>query len=229
MEDFWYRRPNDDFPPKSVQDIDQYCGTATLNLACTQTQLSAYAQKKLVASWCDLLPKLEGVKYLWLNSRVPQRLFDAACAIPNLEGLYIKWSGIKSISTLEDASALRYLHIGGSPGIESIEPLSAMTSLRWLALENLKKISCLRPLCTLTNLDGLAIEGSMWSTQGIETLQPIGELLRLRYLSITNLRSRDKTLAPLYPLQNLEVFRSALWWRQDELDEIKRRNPKIVI
>lgn len=229
MDNFWYRRPCDDFPPKSVQDVDQYCGTARLNLVCTQTRLSAYAQKKLVTSWCEQLPKLASVKYLWLNSRVPQSLFDAACAMPSLEGLYVKWSGIKSISALREASALKYLHIGSSAGLESIEPLSAMTGLRWLALENLKKISCLRPLRTLTNLDGLAIEGSIWSTQGIETLQPIGELIQLRYLSLLNLRSRDKTLAPLYPLQNLEAFHYAHWWSQNELNEIKRRNPKIVV
>jgi hypothetical protein len=229
MQNFWYYRPADDFPPKSVQDVDQYQGAARLNVVCTQTRLSSYAQRKLVTSWCDRMPQLHGVRYLWLNSRVPQRLFDAACAIPALEGLYVKWSGIKSIAALQNASSLKHLHIGSSAQLESIEPLSAMTDLLWLSVENLKKISCLQPLSSLTNLQGLSIEGSMSSTQGVETLRPIGELHQLKYLSISSLRARDRTLAPLYPLQNLEAFHSAQWWSQSELDEIHRRNPCMVV
>jgi len=227
MDAFWYHRPESGFPPEPIEEPDQYDGGPHLNVVCTQlSDRSAHAQKKLVDTWCQTLPDLAGVKVLWLNSRVPQRLFDAACSVPGLEGLYVEWSAIRSLSSLERATDLRYLHIGSSAGVESIEPLGRLTGLRWLDLENFKKISRLDPLSNLTGLDGLSVEGSMWTTQRVETLAPIGALTRLRFLSITNLRSRDRTLRPLYPLTRLEVFRSALWWPEEELQELRRRNPR---
>ncbi len=229
MDDFWYHRPKSGFPPESIAEPDQYDGGPNLNVVCTQPRdRTAHAQKKLVDSWCTALPDMEGVKFLWFNSRVPQRLFDAACSVPGLAGLYVKWSGIKSLAALQEAGDLRYLHLGSSTGIESIEPLGAMTQLRWLGVKNFKRVSRLDPLSALIQLDGLSVEGSMWTTQGVETLAPIGALHQLQFLSIINLRSRARTLRPLFSLTNLETFRSALWWDEDEMQEMRRRNPRLV-
>ena len=157
MEGFWYRRPEDQWPPESVRSPDEFEGGARLNVVCTQTELPSSAQRKLVRSWCDVLPTLKGVEYLWFHSRVPQALFDAACAVPNLKGLYVKWSGIKSVASIEKAACLRSLHIGSSAGLQSIDPLARMIGLRWLGLENIKRVSCLEPLASLTRLKGLGL------------------------------------------------------------------------
>ncbi len=225
MESFWYYRPKAGFPPEGIVELDEYQGGPNLAIVCTQLRdRSNHAQNKLVDAWCKALSEMDGLRFLWLNSRVPQRLFDAACSVPGLEGLYVQWSGIRSLEALKQATDLRYLHIGSSTGVESIDVLEGMQELRWLDIENFKKISRLDPLSTLSGLEGLSVEGSMWTTQRVETLAPIGSLEQLRFLSITNLRSKDKTLRPLFGLTKLEVFRSAYWWPEDELDEMHRRN-----
>lgn len=224
---YWYFRPLEDWPPKSVQDLGAIRADGRLNVACTQTSRSASEQRKLVAIWCKALPTLKGVRHLWLSSRVPQKLFDAACQVPDLESLYIKWSGIKRLGALEASHSLRYLHIGSSTGVESIEPLRSLKSLKWLGLESFARIRSLDPLMELVDLEGLTVEGSMWKTQHIETLAPIGKLVNLRYLALTNLRSIDRTLSPLFNLQKLEVFHAAQWWDGSELAELKRLNPKL--
>lgn len=96
MEYFWYHRLDDHHPPPVVRWPEELGLSDRAAISCTQTDLSTSQQKALVRKWCELLPKLSGLRLLWLTSRVPQRLFDAACEMPDLEGLYIKWSGIKS-------------------------------------------------------------------------------------------------------------------------------------
>ncbi len=189
--------------------------------------MPAAAQRKLVQSWCDVLPTLEKVEYLWFHSRVPQRLFDAACQVPRLKGLYIKWSGIKRLEAIGHASQLEAFHLGDSAQVESIECLGAMTKLRWLDLVNIKRVSRLDPLGKLRRLEGLGVEGSVWTTQRVETLAPIGQLANLRYLSIVNLRSADRTLKPLFALRRLEAFHAAAWWAPEEVAELRRRNRRL--
>src|SRR5258706_4456735 len=94
MKYFWYWRPESNFPPSVVARPEDFVGTDRLNVACTQTALPAREQRALVRAWCDILPSLKGIRFLWFSSRVPQDLFDAACRVAELEGFYIKWSGI---------------------------------------------------------------------------------------------------------------------------------------
>lgn len=228
MEYFWYHRPEDNHPPSSFVWPSQWDSGDRLAIECTQRRdLSPSRQRSLVKEWSRLLPTLEGLKLLWLNSRVPQDLFEAACAVPGLEGLYVKWSGIKSLSPLANAAALRYLHIGSSPGIESIRPLASRNELEWLGLENVKRIDDLSPLEELSSLRGLLVEGSTWRTQRIKTLEPIGRLSQLEYLSIANLRAADKSLRPLFSLRNLHSFHAAQWWDETEIEELRRLNPSL--
>ena len=225
---YWYYRPQEDWPPRSVEEPCEIRTDGRLNLVCTQTTRTAYQQRKLIELWCEVLPKLKGVRHLWLGSRVPQKLFDAACNVPGLESLYVKWSNIVKLDQLESASSLRHVHIGASTKIESIEPLRTMHALSWLGLESVTQVKSLEPISGLHSLQGLTVDGSMWTTQTIETLDPIGNLINLRYLAITNLRSIDQTLRPLFKLRNLEVFQSATWWDQNELRELQRLNPRLT-
>jgi hypothetical protein len=224
MRYFWYHRPAEDFPPPRVTRPEELGPAERLCLGCTQTDLPDAEQRRLVRKWCELLPTLDGLRYLWLDSRTPQALFDAACKVQGLEGLWVKWSGVTSIDALRDTK-LRYFHLGSSSRLASIEPLATASTLRWLGLENINKIDDIAPLGGLTALEGLYLEGSMWTTQRVKTLAPLGRLKGLRFLALANLRADDGTLEPLYPLTELESLSLAAWWPEDQVREIERRNP----
>ncbi|HEY2838898.1 MAG TPA: hypothetical protein VGJ26_07105 [Pirellulales bacterium] len=224
LQYFWYYRPDESFPPNPIVHPEQFGDSDRLNIACTQTPFSASRQKKIVDAWCDILPKLSNVRLLWFSSRVPQRLFKAACLAPRLEGLYIKWSGINDLAPLNKSGQLTYFHLGQSARISSIEPLGKARQLRWLGLELLSRVRDVSVIGKLVGLEGLWLEGSMGTTWRISTLAPLGTLSSLRYLSVANLRTDDMTLAGLFPLSNLAVFRAAKWWKPEEIDEIRRRN-----
>jgi hypothetical protein len=228
MQHFWYYRPEENFPPPVVVRPEEISGLDRLCVACTQTGLSPTEQRRLVNSWCELLPTLTHIRFLWLSSRVPQQLFDAACRVPGLLGLWVKWSAITSLQAAIGATTLRYFHLGSSAKLQSIEPLSQIMNLLWLDLENLRHIQDLTPLITLKQLEGLSIEGSMWTTQRVRTLSPLGSLHRLRFLSLANLKADDRTLQPLFPLTNLEVLRLARWWDPAEVEELRRRNQRLT-
>jgi hypothetical protein len=230
LDYFWFHRRDEDFPPPSQQSPQEGVQGERLNVACTQTDLPDRQQRVLVQEWCELLPTLAHVRFLWLSTRVPQALFDAACHMPGLEGLYVEWSGagVRSIDALLGAPQLKYFHLGSSPSLASIQPLAELSQLRWLGLENIKLIRDVAPLGELTGLEGLSLEGSMWTTQHVRTLEPIGRLRGLRYLNIANLRTDDGTLAPLYTLTQLERFIAAKWWPESELAEIRRLNPRLA-
>ena len=228
MDYFWYWKPQDRFPPPAITRPQEFAGGDRLTVACTQTDFPAREQRALVREWCDALPTLKGIKLLWFSSRVSQDLFDAACRVPGLEGLYIKWSGIKDLSSVEHSSELRYFHLGQYASVKSISPLAGKLNLRWLGLELLSHVRDLEPLAQLTGLEGLSLEGSMSTTWRVKSLAPVGALINLRYLSIANLRSEDRTLAGIFSVSQLETFHHATWWNGTELDEIRRRNPKLA-
>ncbi len=229
MKYFWYYRPEENFPPPTVTRPDEVGATDRLAVACTQTALRPADQRKLVEHWCQFLPTLVNIRFLWFKSRVPQQLFDAACRMRSLEGLWIKWSAVTNIDALQESRSLRYFHLGSSTGLRSIDSLSQHDQLIWLDLENLKRIRDFDPVGRLTQLEGLSLEGDIWTTQRVRSLAPIGKLKNLRYLSIANLRSDDETLAPLFSLRNLETFRAALWWTESEVAEIQRLNPGLAV
>jgi hypothetical protein len=225
---FWYWKPEERFPPPPVVRPEGSDGTDRLNVACTQTGLAAREERAIVSAWCEALPKLTGVRFLWFSSRVPQRLFESACQIADLEGLYIKWSGIDDLSSIQRLQSLQYLHLGPSARVASIDALEHSRQLRWLGLELLSRITDLEPVGRLVNLEGLSLEGSMGTTWRVETLAPVGRLTNLRYLSIANIRSTDGSLDGLRSLHRLATFRHATWWDASELAEIRRRNPDLA-
>ena len=160
MKYFWHYSP--DTTPKPVVDPRDLRPSDRLCVAATQTGLSSAQQKVLVKQWCDLLPTLGDVRRLWLSSKVPQALFEAACRMPALEGLWIKWSAIDSIASIANLPHLRYFHLGSSTRLTSLDPLAGQTGLKWLGLENLRKIRDLDPLAALADLEGLTLCGSMY-------------------------------------------------------------------
>ena len=226
---YWYYRPEEQFPPKSIMFPYEYDGDHRLNVICTQTDLSASRQKKLVKEWCQTFPKLENVKILWLSSKVNQDLFEAVCEMKNLIGLNIKWSAIKRIDSIHKLNGLCYLNLGGSSQVESIDCLGNKRDLVWLEIDNFKKISDISALSKLSQLRGLSLEGSMWTTQIVDSLAPIGQLTNLEFLSIANLRAKDKTLAPLFNLKKLKTLHTAKWWPKSEISILKKEMPGLKV
>ena len=147
----------------------------------------------------------------------------------NLIGLNIKWSGIKTIDSIQKLKNLRFLNLGGSSKVESIDSLSTMKNLLWLEIENLKRITDIAPLSKLHKLRGLSLDGSMWITQIVDTLKPMSNLTNLEYLSITNLKAKDKTLMPLITLKKLRTLRTAKWWNDDELVMLEKELPELKL
>ena len=203
---FWHHRPQRDFPPRSIREIADYNGADRLALSCTQTELGAAAQKKLVKAWCEHLPSLGAVKFLWFQTRVTQELFDAACAMPNLEGLYIKWSGVRSSEALGQARQLKYLHLGSSPSLQPLDVLGDLPRLEWLELENIRALHDLSFLAGLGGLRGLSLTGDGNSIKpiAISNLVPLQALEQLEWLRLQTVSIEDYSLAPISRLPRLK-------------------------
>jgi hypothetical protein len=223
---FWSAANGDLPPPKSIRDPDDFAGGDGLAIECTQLGDTAL-QRRLVRAWVGLLPALKEVRFLWLRSRVPQALFDAACRMPGLEGLYVKWSGIKDLAPLRGAMALRYLRLGSSTQITDGRPLWDLHQLVVLEIENIPVIRDLAGIEALDGLEQLAVEGSVWTTQQIESLTPLSTLGRLRHLGLTNLRAREpSSLRALGQLSQLVHLRLAQWWPPDDMAYLVRTLPR---
>ena len=197
---FWRHDPVT--TPRVTARPEEVGSSDRLRIACTQTRLPARQQAALVDAWCEALPSLHHVRLLWFSSRVSQGLFEAACRMRNLRGLYIKWSSLTDIDSLASLGQLRYLHVGQSTRVHSIQVLGRLARLRWLGLENLKRIRDIAPVGRLVGLEGLALLGGIASNWHLRTLKPLSRLRKLRYLS---LRTSAWTIRPWHRCSHLPV------------------------
>ena len=202
-DDYWDERES----PNTITGPEEFRGGASLAIFCTQTGLGAAAQRRLVDEWCSVLPTLNSVTHIWFHSRVPQRLFEAACRVPSLIGIWIKWSGIEDLEPLSSMKGLSALYLGSSTKITSIDPLVRMTGLKHLNLENLKLIKDLSPLSRLSALRQLSAIGAFpdaaWE---VDSLEPIGQLTCLEYFNMGMLRPKSLSLRPLAGLKKLRFL-----------------------
>lgn len=206
-----------------VQNVEDYQPSEVLLLAITQLEgLRSGEQKRLVGRWCALLPTLKDVKHLEFCSRVTQEMFDAACSMPNLEYLALKWSAITHIHKLPAARKLRHLRIGASPKLEEIEELAEMRNLVGLHLQQFNKIDDFTPISGLTQLEGLGIDGSMWTAQRLRSLKPLAGLTELTHLSLTKTEAMDKSFDPLLGLHKLERFYCSWNYPEAEFAKLKQ-------
>jgi len=220
-QSYWVHRPALNFPPPSHQDPADFDGGERLSLACTQTNASASQQKKWVAAWCEKLPSCDSVKTLWFQTKVTQALFEAACQMPHLESLYIKWGALRSLEPLLQLKQLRHLHLGSAPSAEPIAVLSQLTTLVDLEIENNPGVSDLRFLEPLTALESLSISGQRNSLKKvkIKSLAPLARLKQLKRLMLTTLILEEPSLDALTDLPKLKYL---LLSNQFEMAEIAR-------
>jgi hypothetical protein len=169
------------------------------------------------------------VRTLWFQSRINQPLFEAACRVPHLEGLWIKWSGdgINSLEPLEGARSLRYLHIGSASQVTDLTPLEHLPKLEVLELEAFKRIHDLTSLERLRGLQHLGFTGSVWHLQKVDSVEPISWLRALRYLDITAVAARDRqSLRHIAKLENLEHLEFAGRWPEEDKDFLRQQLPR---
>lgn len=219
---FWGWGEGANLPLERITLFEQYRGTESIRLEITQLDhYSYYQQTKIVDKWCTELPNLQEVKSLWFVSRVNQKMFDAACRAPNLENLFIKWSGIKNVDALRFAKKLQHLHLGDSSQVESIDGLGKLNQFITLSLNQLNKISDFSVLSNLTNLEGLGINGGMWTAQKINTLKPLANLRNLKYLTLINTQLKDRSFDPILNLTELVRFESSWNYPETEFEKLK--------
>jgi len=218
---YWNWRRVQKLVPDHITYFEEYKPSETLVLNLTQLDVGSYRQNKNIDRWCNELPNLEEVKYLWFVSRVNQKMFDAACKVPNLEGMFVKWSGIKNIESLRIPKNLHHLHLGSSSQVESIEVLGELESLLTLDLQQLNKISDFSIISKLASLEGLGIDGSIWTAQKIDTLKPLAKLRNLKYLTLINTRLKDKSFGPLLNLTELVRLESSWNYPEAEFEKLK--------
>ena len=223
---FWAHRPQEGFPPTVVRSPDLYDGSERLSISCTQTELPAKAQRDLLRLWCEALPGMSKVRYLWFHSKVPQELFEAACRIPRLEGLYVKWSSIYTLDPLAQPKHLKYVRIGSSPGIAGISCLAGLAHLRWLELDNLKLVSDLAPIETLTRLQGFGFTGAEGRRNTVASLAPVSKLLDLRWLHLGAMHVQDGSLRALATLKNLSWLGVGNFYPWSEFAWLSAQLPK---
>lgn len=219
---FWNWHPAAAWPPEHITYFEDFKPSETLSLNITQLDdVNSYRQKKVVDRWCHELPDLGGVRYLWFVSRVNQRMFDAACRAPGLEGLFVKWSGIKNVESLRLSRRLKHLHLGSSSQLESIDVLGELSTLVTLNLQQLNNVSDFSVLSKLTSLEGLGLDGGMWTAQKIDTLKPLASLHNLKYLTLLNTRLKDKSFDPVLKLTGLIRFESSWNYPESEFRKLK--------
>ena len=214
-----------DQQPRSVRSPDDYGGGPDLTIECTQLDLPASQQRKLVAQWVQVLPTLQGVRRLWFSSRVPQDLFDAACRIQGLTDLWIKWSGIKALDAVAGLPGLQRFHLGDSASLQTLQPLTGLHQLQWLWLDGLSKVPDLDPLAQLVGLEGLFVAGTDSKPLGVPTLAPLAALQRLRWLQLGCLRPAQGGLEPLAALQALQYLGTPNWFTVEQFAQLSARLP----
>ncbi len=214
--------------PDPIREVKEYQGEDTLGVSCTQLLGTMTYKQRIVSEWCEAMPHLGAVKTLCFHTRVNQRLFDAACLMPNLEALYVKWGGIKSVASLLGCTKLRVLHLGSNPGIQDIDQLQNLFQLQALQIENVPGASHLEFVAGLANLEILGIDGSMWSTQFVESLEPLKNLPHLKYLSLINTKVRNGGLLPLLHIKSLVNIRTSLFFTAEDFAALRSGLPLLA-
>lgn len=222
---FWNTLARSGAQPKSIQAPQDFTGGDAIAIACTQLDMPARQQQRLVDAWCEFIPTLQGVRRLWFTSRTSQAMFEAACRLPTLESLWVKWSGIRDLAPLAQLPRLQHLHLGQSGAVESLAPLAGLQGLRWLQVEGTTKAPTIEPLGALTQLEGLGFVGSDGKAITLPNLAPLSALTALTWLHLGALRVADGSLRPLAALQGLRWLGLPNWFAMPEYAWLAARLP----
>ncbi|WP_133471864.1 leucine-rich repeat domain-containing protein [Paraglaciecola marina] len=208
--------------PKTINFPSEYEGQSDLRIACTQLNLSASKQKKLVNEWAALIPTLTHVEHIWFYSRVPQRLLDSVSRLPKLRSLFIKWSGngITDLVKVGDLKSLERLYIGSCTQLETLESLKKLKNLKWLELHELKKINDISAIKNVNNLVGLTFTGGMFGKQYLKSIEAISHLTNLEFLDLHRLKVESEDVSAISKLKKLKYLDLPIYYPLSEFARI---------
>lgn len=225
---YWNEIHQQGLVPNAIKIPSDYDGGAALSIWCTQLDMPASKQKKLVAEWVEALPQMHTVKSLWFNSRMPQDLFDAACTLTALENLDIGSSGIRSLESIINLKNLRNFRLGQSGAVESVQPIAQLPMLEWLYVEGVSKDDSLESYSRLTNLVGLGITGNESKPLTVSSLSPLANLTNLLWLHLGAIRVADGLLSPLAALHKLEYLGLPNFFATEEFSRLAAKLPNTI-
>ena len=222
---YWPSRQLSGQNPSPILRPDEYDGSDTLNLACTQTSLSPREQRSLVSSWCSLLPTLP-VRTVLFSSKVSQSLFEAVASNPGLEALSLKWSSVGSIEALAGHPALKALYLGDSPSLTGLSYLSGLNKLRHLFVQGVRESTDLTFAATLVDLVEFGLSGGS-KPLSVDSLEPLGAMRSLIVLWLVRVRPRKGGLDHLHSLTKLESFRTSLELQSKDVLDLQKAVPTL--
>lgn len=208
--------------PKTINYPSEYEGQSDLRIACTQLNLSASKQKKLVDEWAALIPSLINIEHIWFYSRVPQKLLDSVSRLPKLRSLFIKWSGngITDLVKLGNLYSLERLYIGSCTQLETLESLKKLINLKWLEMHELKKINDISAIKNLKNLVGLTFTGGMFGKQTLTNIDAISHLTNLEFLDLHRLKVESEDISAIAKLKKLKYLDLPIYYPLSEFARI---------
>lgn len=218
--EFWARDEQQAIIPETITFPEEYSGGPCLSISCTQTDLSNKEQEKIIDQWCELLPSFKNLKWLWFQSKISQKLFDAACEVSGLESLYIKWGPIQDYTPLWNLTKLNNLYIGTFTNSKSLDVFSSMKKLKWLQINNVKEVESLKPITSLTNLLGLGITGTDSKKLKVPSFKPLSTLNSLEWLHLGAVSAQDESLSAFYELKKLKFLGVAKSYSKEEFAKL---------
>jgi len=214
---FWLSPTFEERCLPTITEVSDYDGGPSANIACTQLLESDERKKRRILNeWVEVLPSLP-IHFLRFSCHVPEKLLNAACKNVRLKGLYIKWTGAKSIASIRELNNLQQLYLGSAAGVRDPTPISSLDRLTILVLENLKGVTNYSFLKYLNKLKSLSIEGGMYSRPVIEDLNFVTELKQLQSFSLIAMKCLKPSLRPFESLKTLnKLFLCCSFSRKEE-------------
>jgi hypothetical protein len=206
---YWPHRQLSGEIPSAILSPDEYTDSEVLNIACTQTGRPSTQQRRIVDEWVHRLPTVPATTVVF-SSKVPQELFDAACAAPHLQALSVKWSSCASLAGLGRARGLQALFLGSSPAVTDLSPLAGLLKLRHLFIENVGAPVDLSPVGRLIELREFGLSAGRGRRLPVLSLEPLSHLPALEMLWLVSLQIQEGDLRALHSLQSLRSLRTTI-------------------
>ena len=212
--------------PSAIRSVGEDVGATALNIACTQTGLPAAQQRRIVGEWVRHLPTVRATTVVF-SSKVSQDLFDAACGVPDLQALNIKWSSCRSLAQLKQAKSLRALFIGSSPEVTDLSPIAELPNLKYLFIENVRGPVDLSFLRTLRGLREFGLSASRGKRLKVVSLSALAPLAELEMVWLISLQIMQDGLRPLHSLPRLTSLRTTIGATSSDLIELRAAVPTL--
>jgi Leucine-rich repeat (LRR) protein len=176
-------------------DLSNVAGNSATAKSAQVEFLHLFLDPKERQYWIKRLPQLENLRYLEIKSKLNQELFEAICAVPNLERLHIFWSDITDLTPIKYLKKLTHFTLGSSPKLETLDPLAELKSLISLCISGNHRAICdISPVSDLHDLQGLALCGADYTTQHYDTLSPLSSLRKIVFFAMIKVKAKDRNL-----------------------------------